>query len=891
MTPERWQQVKEIFHAALDRAPAERSVFLANACGGDEALRHEVESLLASHEKGGSFIDSPAYEAAAEFLADEKAELKPGQVIGSYEIISFISRGGMGEVYLAQDKRLGRKVALKLLPSSVTKDANRLHRFEQEARAASALNHPNIITIYEIREANSTLVIATEFVEGETLRRRLGYDTLGLQAALHIAIQIADALAAAHQAGIIHRDIKPENIMIRPDGYVKVLDFGLAKLTEQSSPVAAAEAPTRQVKTGSGMIMGTVGYMSPEQARGQTVDARSDIFNLGAVIYEMVAGQKPFDGEPPSDILAAILKTEPPLLSHFAPDAPAELVRIVTKALRKDREERYQLIRDVLLDLKSLREEVEFEGKLKRSAAPTRVTAAATKIQNAPTTSSAEYLLGEIRTHKLVAIVALLVLTVGIAALYYFTRGNVSNKPTGNETIDSIAILPFVNAAQDPNAEYFSDGITESLINRLSQLSGLKVMSSGSVFRYKGKQQDAQRVGNELNVRAVLTGSVKQVSDQLVISVSLDDAKDNHRIWGEQYVRKFADVLAVQSEIAQEVSTSLRLKLTRGDEQQLAKRYTDNVEAYQLYLKGRYHRLKLTPPEIQTGISYFQEAIDVDPSYALAYVGLAEAYRWLANSGDMPPNEVFPKAKAAAQKAIEIDDTLAEAHTALGSTMFWYDWNWNEAENQYKRALVLNPNSADTHAVYAHLLTNTARHAEALAEAKRARELDPLSLVNNAGEGITLLTAGHTDEALASLQKTIELEPSFWLAHSFASSAYIEKGMFAKAVAEARNAIELSGAASQTTASLAYALARSGKQAEARGLLEELLTLSTQRYVSRVNIALIYDGLGERDKALAWLERGYKDRDTRMVSLKVEPKWNNLRADPRFQDLLRRVGF
>src|SRR5437899_2524318 len=329
MTRERWQKVKEIFQAAVDRAPGEQSDFLASACGEDEMLRKEVESLIDSHEKSGEFIDSPAYEAAAELIVDEKAELKPGQMIGSYEIISFISRGGMGEVYLAQDKRLGRKVALKLLPSSVTKDANRLHRFEQEARAASALNHPNIITIYEIREAAATLMIATEFVEGETLRQRLSYDTLDLHQALHIAIQIADALAAAHKAGIIHRDIKPENIMIRPDGYVKVLDFGLAKLTEHASPMSVAEAPTKQVKTGSGTIVGTIGYMSPEQARGQTVDARSDIFNLGAVIFEMVAGQKPFDGETPSDILAAILKTEPPPLSHFAPEAPTELARIV----------------------------------------------------------------------------------------------------------------------------------------------------------------------------------------------------------------------------------------------------------------------------------------------------------------------------------------------------------------------------------------------------------------------------------------------------------------------------------------------------------------------------------------------------------------------------------
>src|SRR5438876_6174843 len=368
-----WQRVKNLFHAAVDLPMAEREVFLSDACGADNDLRSEVESLIASHEKDGSFIDSPAYEAAADLIMDDKAELRPGQTVGSYEIVSYLSRGGMGEVYLAQDRRLSRKVALKILPLSFTKDIDRLGRFEQEARAASALNHPNIITIYEILKANSTHVIATEFVEGETLRQRLSHTVLSLNQSLQIAIQIADALAAAHQAGIVHRDIKPENVMLRPDGYVKVLDFGLAKLAEQTPSAVAAEAPTKQVRTGSGMVIGTAGYMSPEQARGKVVDARSDIFSLGAVIYEMTTQRKPFDGETPSDILAAILKTDPPPISHFAPETPAELVRIATKALRKDRDERYQVVKDLLLDLKSLAQDLEFQQRLKHASAPAEV--------------------------------------------------------------------------------------------------------------------------------------------------------------------------------------------------------------------------------------------------------------------------------------------------------------------------------------------------------------------------------------------------------------------------------------------------------------------------------------------------------------------------------------
>jgi eukaryotic-like serine/threonine-protein kinase len=427
MTPERWQKVKEIFEAVLERAPAERSAFLATACGDDKTLRGEVESLLAMHERDGSFIDSPAYQHAAGLLVQEPAELKPGQTIETYEIVSFISRGGMGEVYLAKDKRLGRRVALKLLPVSFAKDTDRLRRFEQEARAASALNHPNIITIHEIREANSTFMITTEFVEGETLRQFLSHETLDLLKTLHIAIQIADALAAAHQAGIIHRDIKPDNIMLRPDGYVKVLDFGLAKLADPSSPMSMAEAQTKKVRTGSGVIIGTVGYMSPEQARGKAVDPRSDIFSLGAVIYEMVAGRKPFDGETPSDVVASILKTEPALLSHLEPNTPAELVRIVTKALRKDRELRYQVIKDMLLDLRSLKEELDFQSKLNRvvttsdtsqSAATSeqpRASAATNEVRTAVSTIT-HSLTAEIQRHKTGVVLGIVVIGLALVA-------------------------------------------------------------------------------------------------------------------------------------------------------------------------------------------------------------------------------------------------------------------------------------------------------------------------------------------------------------------------------------------------------------------------------------------------------------------------------------------
>src|ERR1051325_6319337 len=465
MTPERWQQVKAIFNSAINYRPEEREVFISQACSGDDALRSEVESLIASHERSGRFIDEPAFHVAASLLADDKSELKPGQTIGSYEVVSFLSRGGMGEVCVHKDKGLGRKVALKLLPSSFTKDDDRLRRFEQEARAASALNHPNIITIYEIREVGSSHVIATEFVEGETLRTRLNRSALSISAALDVTIQVADALSAAHKAGIIHRDIKPENIMLRPDGYVKVLDFGLAKLSEQASPAVAAEAPTIQVRTGSGIVIGTAGYMSPEQARGLAVDGRSDIFSLGAMMYEMITLQKPFHGETPSDTLASILKTEPPSVSQIKPGIPPELNRIVSKTLRKDREERYQGVKDLWLDLKSLKQELEFQEKLERSTVPDFTDSGATSAlpiaqttePRSAITSISESLSIEIKRHKFGTALALVALVLIIAGATFGIYKYV-NRPRPVERFWDVRISRITNSGNAIDATISPDG-------------------------------------------------------------------------------------------------------------------------------------------------------------------------------------------------------------------------------------------------------------------------------------------------------------------------------------------------------------------------------------------------------------------------------------------------
>jgi serine/threonine protein kinase/Tfp pilus assembly protein PilF len=813
-----------------------------------------------------------------------------GTKLGRYEIRSQLGAGGMGEVYLARDTRLERNVALKVLPTDVAADRHRMSRFEQEAKAASALNHPNILTIYEIDQANSTYFIATEFIDGETLRQRMKSTQLKLDEVLDVAAQIAAALSAAHAAGIIHRDIKPENLMLRRDGTVKVLDFGLAKLTEMPDSVDT-EAPT-SFKTDPGAVMGTAMYMSPEQASGSALDARTDIFSLGVVVYELVAGRLPFEGSTSREMIASLLnEREPQPLARYSSEVPVELERIVSKALRKNRDERYQTIKDMLLDLKTLKQELEFERKLDRSIQPISPAGAATSQRSSAGTTSESATRSTIPEHgfagsllfkrnALIAVVALL-LTVSVAGGYWFFTYS------RNEAIGSIAVLPFVNASGNSELEYLSDGMTDSLINSLSQLPNLSVKARSSVFHYKGTDVDPQKLAADLSVQAILSGRVVQRGDDLTLYLSLVDGRNGNQVWGEQYNRKLADLVSLQTEIAREVSRKLQARLSGADERRLTKRYPANPEAFQLYLKGRYYLLKGATSEQLTGISYFQKAIEIDPSYAMAYVGLADAYR--SPSLEIRPTEGLPKAKAAALKAIELDDTLADGHAVLGWVHFWYDWDWSAAESQFKRALELDENNADAHSYYANLLSNTGRHAEALAEAKRARELEPLNLRINALEGQFLVFAGQVDAGIDRLHKTLELDPNYYLARNFLAVGYIEKKMFPEAAAEARKAIDVSPI-TYAKSLLVYALAKEGKTAEARAVVEDLVRLSNQRYVPGYSIANAFNGLGDREKALAWLERGFQEHDVRLIFLKVDPKWNNLRSEPRFQDLMRRVG-
>ncbi len=892
MDAERWQKIKAVFDSAMEVDPAKRSDLISQACADDPGLLTEVGKLMASFEKAGNFIEESAAAQVASLIIGSKGALTPGQKFGHYEIISQIGVGGMGEVYLAKDGNLERRVAIKILNEEFSRNESNVQRFIQEAKAASSLNHPNILVIHEIAVSDGANYIVSEYIEGQTLREVIGEENLKPSEMLDIAIQVAGALAAAHGANIVHRDIKPENIVVRPDGYVKILDFGLAKLVQPKTPLVGGDDPTaKQNKTAQGIVMGTVNYMSPEQAKAEKVDQRTDIFSLGVVIYEMVAGRTPFQGNSMSETFANLINTEPQPLSRYASNVPDELQRIVSKTLIKNRKDRYQTIQELHSDLKILRENLEFDQRMGRARSLEDGSSSGflserpdgQAIRTGENIANPTGRITQGRPWAALALGLALFLTIFGAGYYFFVS-------KASPTRRSLAVLPFVNASRDPNAEYLSNGLTESVVNNLSQLSGLKVMSRNSAFRFRDDQTNTRNIASQLGVETLVTGDVQQLGDKFIINVRLIDGRDDSQIWGNQYVRTSGDMIAAQNEIARAVAQNLQLKLSPSDTQLLNKVYTENAEAWQLYQRGRLSVFKLTAPEVQKGIEYFRQAIEIDPTYALAYVGLSEAYRSEALAGERDPEECFPKAKVAAQKAIDIDGGLAEAHGSLAVSSFWYDWDWAVSEEQNKRALELNPNSAPTHLFYAHLLSNTGRHSEALAAIKRARELDPLSPFANALEGQLLLHAGKPDEALDRLKKTFELDENFYFPHMFAASVYIEKGLFEQAISEARLASKLAPNQTMSDVYLAYALAKFGRREESLAILDKLTERAKTRFVPPAHFAMLYNGLGETDKAFEWLEKGFKARDAKMTFLKVEPKWNNLRSDPRFVDLMKRMN-
>ena len=799
-----------------------------------------------------------------------------GRTISHYRVLEKLGGGGMGIVYKAEDVRLGRYVCLKFLPERLSKDHPAVERFQREARAASSLNHPHICTIYDVDEYEGQSFIVMEFLEGQTLKHRIDRRPLDIERVPEYGHQMADALEAAHAKAIIHRDIKPANIFLTERGQIKLLDFGLAKLLPERKGVAslthagtAFTATTEDAHlTSTGVSMGTVAYMSPEQVRGEELDERTDLFSLGLVLYEMATGRQAFVGHTSGVVFEAILNRAPAPAARLNPAISPQLEQIINKALEKNRALRYRTAADLSADLQRLKRDTD-------SARAFQVTSGAS---SEPPMKRRWILIW--------AAVAALVLL-----LFGWNIGGLRDRLFHGSTrgrIDSIAVLPFTNVSNDPKTEYLSDGITESLINSLSQLPNLSVMSRNTVFRYKGQPTDPQKWGHDMGVKAILTGRLIQSGDELMISVSLEDVAGSRQIWGEQYNRKLSSLVSVQQEIAADIYGRLRPKLEGVERKLLAKRTTENVEAYQLYLQGLFYWNKWTEADFKRAADYFTQAVQKDSRYALSYAGLADTYSLLGDAGYLPPSEAWTKAKAAAMQALEIDDTLAEAHTSLALVKEHFEWDWTGAETEFRRAIELNPNSPTAHHWYGDYLANMGRPEEGLRETKRAQELDPLSLIINTTLGWQFYLARRSDQAIDQLRRVLDIDAKFTPARRVLEEVYAQSGKYKEAVGEREKVLSLSGSP-ELAASIAEDFSKYGYKGVQQSWLDGLAEISKHGYVSPFSVAEGYMRLGQREKALEWLEKAYEEHDSGLVSIGVEPMFDSIRSEPRFKEIVRRM--
>jgi len=853
MTPARFQTIEGIFLAAVEQEPEQVGTFLDTACEGDETLRREVEALLASDQRAGRFIERSTVGLATKIIENRQARLLVGQTIGHYKIAESIGTGGMGEVYLAIDITAGRKAALKLLPLRFTGDAERRQRFRQEARAVVALNHPNILTIYEIGEDHSIHYIASELIEGETLRERLTRGRMQLGETVDVATQVGSALAAAHQAGIVHRDIKPENIMLRPDGYVKVLDFGIAKLAESAFAEATADGADAMTlaETNLGSILGTVRYMSPEQACGGSVDKATDIWSLGVVLYEMLTGHEPFTGDTPREVMTSILEKEPTPLMTYNKQTPVELRQIISKTLRKERSERYKSASEMLQALKNLRH------KLELKAAPLWLRWARSPI---------------------VLVFALLMLAAALALPFYRHRNLTPSLPPGK----SIAVLPFFDLSQAKDQEYLCDGISEEILDALAKVDGLRVVGRTSSFSFKGKNANASEIGKKLNVANVLEGSLRREGNRVRITTELIDARNGFRIWSETYERELHGMFALQDEITRAIVAALKIKLALS----LPSREQPNTEAYDLYLQGLYFSNKGTEEDLRRALNFFQRCLEKDPTFSRAWTGIAKVWYLLADVY-VKPLDAYPLSREAAMKAIELDERDAEAHCYLSEAKRVLDWDLAGADAELKRALQLDPNSPPAHFFSGLHPLFRGELKDGLRLILEAEKLDPVSPITSYVATAAYLANDRVDDAVVEGQRTLQLDPNYFYLDSVLAAAYREKGNFDEAIALYTKAQETTHLPSS---GLAITYTRMGRKVEAQNILAQLLQARETRYISAPLIAAVDVALSDNEGAFRELERAYAEHSGVLQWIAFLPEFRALHSDARFPDLVRRIG-